>query len=294
MSTSLSNKSISGSLNATGDISTTGKIYVNTQGGDEGGEIFFKNAATNTTIVNGVNIDVYQNKLRFWEDGGTNRGFYLDITAGGTSVGSNLDPTKTLNAEKIRLSATADASTSSTDHAFQIGESNTSNLRMDANEISAYNNGAAANLNLSVDGGTTVFGGLLDSNDTYENNITTTRRAMWISSAGVFGYASSSRETKQDISEADLNVESILSIEPKTFRYIDAVEIMGDEAPIELGMIAEDLHDAGLTHLVDYGKDGSIQGIHYSMYVTALQAVVRHQASQISDLISRVEALENK
>jgi hypothetical protein len=78
------------SVNVDADLSTTGKLFVNAQGGDEGGEIFFKNAATNTTLVNGVNIDVYQNKLRFWEDGGTNRGFYLDISSGGTSVGTNL------------------------------------------------------------------------------------------------------------------------------------------------------------------------------------------------------------
>jgi hypothetical protein len=195
---------------------------------------------------------------------------------------------------RIRLSSTTDASASSTDHAFQIGESNTSNLRIDANEVSAFNNGSVATLYLNTDGGTTVFGGLLDSNDTYDNNITTTRRAMWMSSGGVFGYASSSRKTKQDIVDANLNVESILSIEPKVFRYIDAVESLGEDAPLELGMIAEDLHDAGLTPLVDYGKDGSVQGIHYSMYVTALQAVVRHQATQISELAARLDALEAK
>jgi hypothetical protein len=194
----------------------------------------------------------------------------------------------------IRLSSTTDATRDSTDHAFQIGPSDGPNIRIDTNELSAFNNESTANLNLNPDGGTTVFGGLLDSNNTYDNNITTTRRAMWISSAGVFGYASSSRKTKQDIVDANLNVESILSIEPKVFRYIDAVETLGEEAPIELGMIAEDLHDAGLTHLVDYGKDGSVQGIHYSMYVTALQAVVRHQATQISELAARLDALEAK
>jgi hypothetical protein len=115
---------------------------------------------------------------------------------------------------------------------------------------------------------------------------------MWISSAGVFGYASSSRTKKQDIVEANLDPAAILSIEPKLFRYIKAVEEFGDDAPVELGMIAEDLHDAGLTHLVDYGDDGVIQGIHYSMYVTALQAVVRDQESKISGLTARLDRLE--
>jgi hypothetical protein len=110
---------------------------------------------------------------------------------------------------------------------------------------------------------------------------------MWISSAGVFGYASSSRTKKQDIVSANIDISSVLSVEPKQFRYIKAVEQFGNDAPIELGMIAEDLHDAGLTHFVDYGPDGDIQGIHYSTYVVALQAVVR-------DLAARVAALESK
>jgi hypothetical protein len=163
---------------------------------------------------------------------------------------------------------------------------------MDGNELSAYNNESVANLNLNPDGGTTVFGGLLDSNDTYSNDITTTRRAMWMSSAGVFGYASSSRTKKQDIVPANIDVNAVLSIEPKLFRYIQAVEDMGDDAPIEAGMIAEDLHDAGLTYFVDYGRDGTVQGIHYSNYVTALQVVVRDLASKLEEVTARLDRLE--
>jgi hypothetical protein len=183
-------------------------------------------------------------------------------------------------------------SISSTTHNFQIGDDTGLNIRIDDNEIMAVNNGATSTLNLNTQGGTVVFGGLLDSNDTYANDITTTRRAMWISSAGVMGYASSSRTKKQDIEAANLNVESILSIEPKHFRYIKAVEDLGDEAPIEIGMIAEDLHDAGLTDFVDYGASGDIEGIHYSNYVVALQAVVRDQATKIAALTDRLDRLE--
>jgi hypothetical protein len=191
-------------------------------------------------------------------------------------------------ASTIRLSPAVDLSATSTQHNFQIGVSTGLNLRIDNNEIEVLNNGVGATLNLNGAGsGTVVFGGLLGSNDTYANDITTTRRAMWISSAGVFGYASSSRTKKQDIVPAEININSVLSVEPKRFRYIKAVEQFGNDAPIELGMIAEDLHDAGLTHFVDYGPDGDIQGIHYSTYVVALQAVVR-------DLAARVAALESR
>ena len=73
-----------------GDLSTSGKISATASSGDEGGEIFLNKAATNTTISGGVTIDVYQNRLRFFEQGGSARGFYLDITTGTNGVGSNL------------------------------------------------------------------------------------------------------------------------------------------------------------------------------------------------------------
>jgi hypothetical protein len=258
-----------------------------TNSASEGGQLDFARALDNEMAWG---IDAFGSTstpdLRFIEGTNTRVTFNAggDLTLGGS-----------VNASRIRLNPAVDLSATSTDHNFQIGETSSTNLRIDNNEIEVLTNGVGATLVLNGSGGGTVqFGGLLDSNDTYANEITTTRRAMWMSSAGVFGYASSSRERKQDITGAEINVDAVLEIEPKFFRYISAVEELGDQAPIELGMIAEDLHDAGLTQLVDYGKNGSIEGIHYSMYVTALQAVARHQATQIADLTARLEALEAK
>ena len=90
---------VSGSITATDTITSGLDVTANRnlksmyQAGDEGGELFFNAPATSTTISNGVNIDVYQDKLRFWEDGGANRGFYLDIPSGAPGVGTNLKPT---------------------------------------------------------------------------------------------------------------------------------------------------------------------------------------------------------
>jgi hypothetical protein len=77
-------------ITADGDVSLTGKLFVNASAGDEGGEIFLNKPVTNTSISGGVNIDVYQNKLRIWEDSGTNRGVYIDMTTAGAGVGTNL------------------------------------------------------------------------------------------------------------------------------------------------------------------------------------------------------------
>ena len=61
-----------------------------TIGGDEGGQIDFGLAATNTSLTGGVSIDIYQNKVRIFESAGTNRGVYIDLTGVSAGVGTNL------------------------------------------------------------------------------------------------------------------------------------------------------------------------------------------------------------
>jgi hypothetical protein len=88
---------ISGSAGLT--ITGSGILTAGAVGGDEGGEILLGKAITNTTLTgSGVTIDVYQNKLRIFEQGGSNRGGYFDITDLATGVGTNLSTAEvTLN-----------------------------------------------------------------------------------------------------------------------------------------------------------------------------------------------------
>ena len=92
---------VAGYITATGNItggnirSTTGcvygiELYSTFSSGDEGGQLNLALAATNTTLVGGVTVDMNQNRLRFFETGGTNRGAYIDLTAAATGVGTNL------------------------------------------------------------------------------------------------------------------------------------------------------------------------------------------------------------
>jgi hypothetical protein len=75
----------------TGDVLVNGKITANTTGGDEGGEILLGRATSNTTLSGaGVTIDVYQNKLRIFEQGGTARGAFIDLTSAIAGVGTDL------------------------------------------------------------------------------------------------------------------------------------------------------------------------------------------------------------
>ena len=93
-SQTLTNKTLSSPTitgNISGDGAFTGYLKSLNSQGDEGGEILLAKPQTNTSIAGtGVTIDVYQNKLRIFEQGGDARGAYIDLTAAASGVGSNL------------------------------------------------------------------------------------------------------------------------------------------------------------------------------------------------------------
>ena len=78
------------SLTTDDDLKVAGKLSLTASSGDEGGEIFLAQAVTNTTLSGGITIDSYQNKIRFFEQGGTARGAYIDLTACTGGAGTNL------------------------------------------------------------------------------------------------------------------------------------------------------------------------------------------------------------
>ena len=89
------NINISGIASVTGAITSastvSGQILRSTNSiGNEGGEIQLSLAASNTTLSSSVTIDVYQNKFRIFETGGTNRGAYIDLSLAAAGAGTNL------------------------------------------------------------------------------------------------------------------------------------------------------------------------------------------------------------
>jgi hypothetical protein len=89
-----------GLISATGNVTggnliTSGKVYGlelnSTQSsGDEGGQINLSLAATNTTLSGNVVVDIFQNRFRIFEGGGTARGAYIDLTQAGAGASTNL------------------------------------------------------------------------------------------------------------------------------------------------------------------------------------------------------------
>lgn len=97
-------------------------------------------------------------------------------------------------------------------------------------------------------------------------NVSTNYVAGWINSDGTIGTSQSSRRFKQDIEEATIDPKAVLGLQLFQFRYIDEVRKRDDpthpnyEGPdyhvqVNLSVMAEDLHEAGLWQFVVYERE---------------------------------------
>lgn len=112
-------------ITADGDIATGGVLKSTSSAGSEGGQIDLTKAATGTTLTTGVSIDVYQDKLRFFETGSNTRGYYLDVAAGGNSVG-------TLIQARAWVFSNANATSATTNTSQSIFQSGARSFSLDA------------------------------------------------------------------------------------------------------------------------------------------------------------------
>lgn len=129
------------------------------------------------------------------------------------------------------------------------------------------------------------------SSAVYSRNITSTRRAVWISDAGVLGYASSRRADKQDIEEAGFTEEQLRGIPVVHYRY--KVEAEKGSLVREIGTIADDLDSLALGDFVMYDDDGKPLGVHYELLSLAALALAQSLADRLDDLEARMTALES-
>lgn len=70
---------------------TANRLISNNSVGSAGGDILLAMPSANNTLSGlGITIDAFENKIRFFEQGGTNRGAYIDLTEASANGGTNL------------------------------------------------------------------------------------------------------------------------------------------------------------------------------------------------------------
>ncbi|MHC4460715.1 MAG: tail fiber domain-containing protein [Planctomycetota bacterium] len=104
------------------------------------------------------------------------------------------------------------------------------------------------------------------------------RNVQWDDTTGLFYYDNSSKRYKENIKPLEDNFAALLEAEPKTYTR------PGDTNRCEIGYIAEEFHDLGLTKLVDYDAEGHPDGINYGKICLYLTEIVKKQQTQIEAL----------
>ena len=154
-------------------------------------------------------------------------------------------------------------------------------------EATHYSGGTYTGLGLIV--------GRVKNND-YIYSLVVTGRAVQVNSAGTLGTTSSSIRFKENIVPYAPERSPLLDLNPVTFDWKEGIleEDVEYERFNHFGMIAETLHEAGLTHLVSYDMDDPElpEAIKYDLLSVELLAIVKKQDQQIQNLIQRIETLE--
>lgn len=126
----------------------------------------------------------------------------------------------------------------------------------------------------------------------YNTDITGTRRTAWLQNDGRLGYASSSAERKAAIRLADIDVQGILGLAPRTFYYRNEVKRRTtlrinegvDYRPArEVGLLAHEVDEVA-PWLVYHDAEGEPEGVEYAMLPVALLAVMRDQERRLRAL----------
>lgn len=114
-----------------------------------------------------------------------------------------------------------------------------------------------------------------------------------INGDGRIGRTPSARKYKKDIRDHVYTITDALAVRIRNYRLKSAIYGSPD-APVEVGVIAEELIEAGLSEFVFFGQDGEPEGVHYErlalIALGALQDIARDQDA----LEQRVTALENR
>lgn len=126
------------------------------------------------------------------------------------------------------------------------------------------------------------------------NNTTASGANTFVGSNGDFLRSTSSLKYKKEVQDATHGLSKVLQLRSVTYKGInDGEKIFG-------GLIAEEVHDVGLTEFVQYAEDGSPDALAYGNMVSLciksiqeLSAKVDIQQTKIEQLEARLTALES-
>jgi hypothetical protein len=168
---------------------------------------------------------------------------------------------------------------------FKSAHSSASDFRVGAS-ISASNNFEI----YSVGAGTARLkitnNGYMQVPATY-GNTTGSAANMHVTSGGEFARSTSSQRYKNTINDATHGLTELLTLRSVTYKgNNDGDTVFG-------GLIAEEVHDAGLTEFVQYNDDGQPDALAYGNMVSLCIKAIQELKTELNEAKARITALEN-
>jgi hypothetical protein len=131
---------------------------------------------------------------------------------------------------------------------------------------------------ISVANDFTIGGRLFVSNIPFGDK----RNMQWDSDSKLFYYDNSSRRHKENIQDLEDDFSKILEAVPKTYTR------PGNPVDWEIGYIAEEFHDLGLTRLVQYESEAVPDAINYRKVCIYLLEVLKQHHQKLTELEAKL------
>jgi hypothetical protein len=109
-----------------------------------------------------------------------------------------------------------------------------------------------------------------------------------IDAGGGFFRSTSSIKYKTDVQDATHGLAEVIALRPVTYKGINDGELIFG------GLIAEEVHEAGLTEFVQYADDGTPDALAYGNMISLCIKAIQEQQALITQLTTRITALETK
>jgi hypothetical protein len=185
------------------------------------------------------------------------------------------------NAERARITSGGDLLVGTTTSNARITTNSSSNTS--GSWAFFANNSSGANL-VGVRGDGAVYAGL--STLSPFNNTTGTAANAVLSSDGYIYRSTSSLKYKKDVESATHGLAEVLALRSVTYKGkapTDGEKVFG-------GLIAEEVHEAGLTEFVQYAEDGTPDALAYGNMVSLAFKAIQEQQALINSLKARLDA----
>ena len=214
-----------------------------------------------------------------------------DITSDGNASRKYVTIQGTGNRGRLNLGSTATSGADVGTLGFTNGTNTVAAISVDSdagsqtNGLMAFATSGSTRMTIDSGGNVLATSGTIGGLGSY-NNTTGSAANVHILSSGVLVRSTSSSRYKNTINDATHGLTELLTLRPVTYKgNSDGDTVFG-------GLIAEEVHDSGLTEFVQYNDADEPDSLAYGNMVSLCIKAIQEQQATITALEARIAALE--